>query len=330
MRLQDTKVAGYGTLAVFASIILVSGLFIAWSGPFLYRMARERAIVDSAAAERRIRKDALAIIDTLAQTTLGEPEAMASAVVPKGAYLKDMCGYLNLSWVSAEFLHSTDTRALIGNESVDSFLARRKAAGPGAFLGFAPGTPEGKEGERILSSEAPLNPHIVDETAFAAVMGKISGTPENGNAWLIRLRALRDEGGWLRGQEDAMTFFGSLWPRLRRFATIDAPFNANSVDPALLECILESSLFHVDNPPVRRDAILAARRLRYIDSDELRRLVGLPAESKLWLWLGTTSRFWRLEYRPAKDLSLILIFRTRGKGEEGGCFEILSERIEHG
>lgn len=323
-----SRETGFASLLAIGAVFLVSGLLLAWTGPFLFRATRERAKVGEWNRRAGLEGRAIEILTDLERETDGDTRLMLAYSLPPNASLRDTQSRLAINWVRKFVFLDSPLIGLFKKGTPDDLQAYRakvflstSSAGYEAFFDPA-------DIARYFSLDAPINVNTVDEFAFERAMAEALGSESDALSWRERLRALRSAGTVLEEESDVRSWFGATWDSVSAFVTANPEWNANTLDPLLLVGVLSCPEFGLASGASAAGAILEARSGRYLEKADLRRLLGLPEEAALWAHLGTESDCWTLRVADEEGLVLDLCFLRRRESEGGAVFKIVSRQYE--
>jgi len=326
--LQDRS-DGYASLLAISAVFIVTGLTIAWAGPFLARARNEKCMLASWARADQLEKEAITLLSDIERKTGGETREMLTYDLPPNSSLCDSQSRLAVNWAPTFIFRESPIRDLLRNgspEELQMFRAKTPITISGdMYRAFF----DEVDIEKYFSLTAPLNVNTVDELSFANVMTQLNADVSSGINWQDKLRSLRLQKRALMTDTDLQVWFGATWDSVCSFVSSTPEWNANSIDPFILTSVLHCPSFGIQDPASAAGAILQARAVKYLEDEDLHRILGLPESAVLWNHLGTTSSSWTLTIKNGEGLSLSVWFVRRAEGQTGPVFRLVSRHIRH-
>jgi hypothetical protein len=320
--------AGYASLVTVGTLFLATGLILAIAEPFLIRMHEECVYVGEWSKRAELEKSALLLLSDLERQTGGDPLKIRYYPLPIYTTIIDSNSRIAINWIKISVLFDSTLGKMFTGGSPKEFQETRSKgnipANPQAYYLFF----DQSTFAECFTLDALLNINTVDESAFESVISQVTGDKTSGAIWRERLRSSRLDGERLDSETECKLWFGTLWDLVSPFVTTIPEWNANTLDPFLLTCVLSCPSFRISDPPASAGAILQARKGKYLTPEDLRNLVGAPSDSPVWAHLGTDSSSWVLRIDNEAGPSLSLWFCRRPASESGSIFRILARRYE--
>lgn len=242
--------------------------------------------------------------------------------------LSDVSSALDPNWIQKNVFSKTGLGSLLTDAgSADILQQRRVDRGFSIDLQGAYGDLF-KEGvlAKYFTSYGYANLNVTDEFALQKLYALRTGDPAASEVFHTKVQQLLREQRLLRGEE-LRTFLGSAHDVLYPIMNVEPCMNVHYVDPLLLRELLGYPDFGVPHPREAADAILSARDRSEIASSDLHRMIGAPATSRIYQYLGTVTWFWKVTVSRSNRALVMIVARIPRQEEGLPAFIVVEERI---
>ncbi len=327
---------GSATIAVLAVLTVMAAS--AAGGALLLRASlwREWRSVEARALQRSLEAEARRVAEALTRDptpgadSLLDPvwqEAGDSALRGATVRLEDVSSRLNPNWVQKSLLSRTGLGArLLRGCTPEELQQRREDKGFAADIEsgygdmFQPGALA-----TYCTSFAYANANVTDEFALRRLFKERTGDELAARDFHARIQALLMEKKMLR-RDDLESFFGMSLGAIYPVMNVEPLMNVHFIDAMILEQILAGPDFHVPQPAQAAAVLLAMRDGTEITSADLERMIGAPAESRIYQYIGVTTWFWRIGVRLGSSREEIVVARIPSLVESPVLYEVIEER----
>jgi hypothetical protein len=328
---------GWTSIAVVAVLVLLSAA--AAGGHLVLRSSiqRERRSAESAELRRRLEGEARRVVEELtkdptpASDSFGDPVwlTLGTRVLPPDAVsLEDVSSRLNPNWLQKDLLSRTGLRGLLLFSGAEAVLQQRRED-----AGFSPNldTAYGDlflEGalRRYFTPFAYANINVSDEFALRALYALRTGNRAGASDFHARIQGLRAQGRQLRRDELA-GFLGMDAARLLPVLNAEPLCNVHFIDESLLEQLLSCPGMGVPDPVRAVRTLNEIRRTREISEDQLPQVIGAPAGSRIYQYLGVITWFWRVTITRGSAREQLIVARVPASPAVTAVFEVVEERF---
>jgi len=244
--------------------------------------------------------------------------AAASRPLLQGAAvrLEDVSSAVNLNWAPRSLFAGTALRGLLRpGHGPDELLMRREERGLGLDLASLYGDLFNEGAIRAYCTPYGYpNINVADELALSSVCAARTGSESAGNDLRARIQLLRMRKKLL-AREEVRQFLGADEALLFPLVNGEPSLNVHFLAPFTLEAIMAWPEMKVPHPAQAAGAILGMRATAAVTRAGLAGIVGAPADSRIYQYLGVVTWFWRITVER-RTASLVLV-AARLPTEEG-------------
>jgi len=316
-RASTSATVGSAATNLFAALFFL--MVVAGSTAMLARRLNESAYAGESRERVRLLLDTelSAAIDQFGEDPTPASDSMSDPVQEwcnsRNIMISDISSRIAPNWVASDLLRLQGIARAVGasdGAGEDLLLVLRQQRERSGFFsdiatGYGAIFPKTAH-ERYLTGFAYANVNLTDDAALRKLHEVRTSDYASAQLFQAKIRALRNEGRVVT-EETLPEYLGADHDRLYPVVNALPWWNVNFLPLPILIAIISSPEFGVVNPQTVCDAIDTQRRTCEIGQEDLRSLVGLPAESLLYQYLGTTTWFWRIEIHSGCDsLSVVL------------------------
>ncbi|HUX51224.1 MAG TPA: hypothetical protein VMW73_10535 [Spirochaetia bacterium] len=316
-RASTSATVGSAAANLFAALFFL--IVVAGSTAMLVRRLNDGAHAAELLERVRLLLDTelSAVIDRFGEDPTPASDAISDPIQEwcssRSIRISDISSRIAPNWVAADLLRLPEiTRSVGASDGVGGDLPlvlRQQREQSGFFSDIATGYgvifPKAAY-ERYLTGFAYANVNLTDDAALRKLYEVRTSDYASAQLFQAKIRALRSDGRVV-AEETLPEFLGADYDRLYPVVNALPWWNVNFLPLPILIAIISTPEFGVVNPQTVCNAIDTQRRTCEIGQEDLRSLVGLPAESLLYQYLGTTTWFWQIEIHSGSDsLSVVL------------------------
>jgi hypothetical protein len=327
-----------GSASVLALVLLTllaaaaGGAAAVLQGSLRYLQASEEAAGMRRSLEREADRvvAALAADPTPASDSPLDPVWSAIAA-PEGSgvvlALADVSSALDPNWVQKNVFNTTGLRSLLRSPgAADELQQRREDRGFSMDLAAAYGDlfAEGAL-ERYGTAYGIVNVNVTDEFALRKLYVLRTGDAAAAEAFHGRVQRLLREQRILRPDE-LPAILGLGYDALYPVMNTEPCMNVHFLDPLILTELLAYPALAVPRPQESARAILTARTRSELSGADVAGLVGAPAASRIYQYLGVVTWFWRITVAKRNARLELVVARVPGPRGEPPRFLVVEER----
>lgn len=244
--------------------------------------------------------------------------------------LNDVSSALDPNWIQKNVFSKTGLGSLLTDAGSAEILQQRRVD-RGFFIDLQGAFGDlFKEGvlAKYFTPYGYANLNVTDEFALQKLYAQRTGDEAGSEVFHTKVQQLLREQRLLRAEE-LRTFLGSAYDVLYPIMNVEPCMNVHFIDPLLLTELLGYPDFGVPHPREAADAILSARDRSEIASSDLHRLIGAPAASRIYQYLGTVTWFWKVTVSRSNHALVMIAARVPSHEEAPPTFIVVEERIGH-
>jgi hypothetical protein len=332
--------AGSATIAALVLLVLLAA--VAGGGVLIVSasLSRERHSVDAYALRQALEKEGERVAALLAEDpTPGadspqDPvwDGLASPGLEGAAdTLQDVSSAVNPNWVQKNLFTKTGLKALL-KDTGSADVLQQKRADLGFFINMeqAYGDLFIKDAlEKYCTPYGYANINVTDEFALRRLFAIRTGDEAAADVFHARIQQLLIDQKILTPQ-DLRTFLGLDYDTLFPVMNVEPVMNAHFVDPLILGELLVYPDLKVPQPQQAAQAILTMRTTVEMSSEQLHTLIGAPATSRIYQYLGVTTWFWKVTVKQAQETLDMIVARMPVAPDQKARFTIVERRYSRG
>jgi hypothetical protein len=330
--------AGSTTVAVLVLLTLLAAA--AGGGALILggALAVERRSTNAYSLRRSLEAEARRVASVVAQDptpaadsgldpvwdALAAPELTGAEVA-----LQDISSGLNPNWVQKNVFLRTGLKDLLKDPAAADILQQRRVdRGFSVDLESAYGDlfDEGAL-EKYCTPYGYPNINITDEFALRKLYALRTGNEAGANVFHSRIQGLLIERRLL-APEQVRSFLGLDYDALYPVMNVEPTMNVNFVEPRILSELLAYPELRIPHARATAQAILDERDRREITAPDLRRMLGVPADNRIYQYFGTTTWFWRITVKRSSTRLSMVLARIPGDPDAQPHFTVVEERYE--
>jgi hypothetical protein len=243
--------------------------------------------------------------------------------------LRDISSAVDLNWVQKHLLQKTKLGdCLRPGRTAEELQQRREDLGFSTDIEaaygdlFLQGTLD-----RYFTGYGIANINITDEFALRKLAELRTGDPARANELHARVQDLLMQKRVLK-QEELGAFLGSDYDALSPLMGVQPVWNVHYLDPVVLVEVLSHPDLKIPHPQETAEQILFHRDAAELTADDLARIVGAGAGSRIYQYLGVTTWFWRVIARRGSARAELIAARLPGEKGSRGRFAIIEEKYQ--
>ena len=318
MRRASTS-ATVGSAAVNLFAVLFFLIVVAGSAGMLVRRLNESIHSSESREQERVELDTAmsTAIEKFSEDATPDSDAISDPIHEwcnvRNIGISDISSRIAPNWVASDLLRLPEIARLIdardgfGGDLVLVLKQQRDRSGFFSDLesGYGAIFPKPVR-DRYLTAFAYANINLTDEDALRRLYEVRTSDYAAAQLFQTKIRALRNEAK-IVAEGELIGFLGADYDRLFPVVNALPCWNVNFLPLPILYAIISSPKFGIADPQIVCDTIDARRQTHELGSEELQSLIGLPAASLLYQYIGTATWFWQIDVHGAGgSLSVVL------------------------
>lgn len=319
-------------LLVFCAAVAAGGILVLEA-----TLLRERRSVNANDQRKALSAEAERVIALLANDPTPQSdshvdpvwgELLTPALEGATVVLKDVSSALDPNWVQKNVFTKTGLKTLLmGESAAEALQQRREDKGFSTDIVSEYGDLfADKALETYFTAYGYPNINVTDEFALRALYALRTGDPSGAETFHARIQQLLAEKKLLK-PDQLQAFFGADYDKLFPIMNAEPIMNAHFIDPLVLRALLAYPDLKVPQPAQSAASILDARDSAELSLEALHGLIGAPAESRIYQYIGVTTWFWKIGVTKGTAHAETIVARIPAEADVPRRYVIVEQRF---
>jgi hypothetical protein len=234
--------------------------------------------------------------------------------------LVDVSSALNLNWAQKDVFQRTALGEILApGKSADELQQRREDRGFSSDIALEYGDLFKEDAlTKYSTGYGYANINITDEFALRKLYGIRTGDLAAADVFHTRIQQLLLQKKTLR-RTDVRDFLGVDFQKLFPVMNAEPVLNVHFTDPLVLTQLLSHQDLKIPAPAQAARLILEERDSSELSAEDLRRIIGVPEDNRIYQYLGVITWFWKI--------TVTLSGSADGASGQPGGLELILARI---